>query len=93
MGDNKVTFRNQNVFLEDRKKLSITGVEQVESFNDNIIILVTIKGVITIEGEKLNINKLNLDDGNVKIDGSISGIVYSSKEGNKRGNFFEKMFK
>ncbi len=93
MEKSKVSFKNQNIFLEDRKKLSITGVEQVESFNDNTIILITVKGVITIRGENLNINKLNLDDGNVKIEGNVNGIVYSSKDGNTRGNLFEKMFK
>jgi len=93
MENNKVTFKNQNVFLEDRKKLSVTGVEQVESYNDNTIILITIKGVITVKGEGLNINKLNLDDGNVKIDGSVNGIVYSGREGSTKGKLFEKMFK
>ncbi len=93
MEKNRVTLKNQNIFMEDRKKLSVTGVEQVESFNDNTIILVTIKGVITIKGEELNINKLNLDDGNVKIDGSVNGIIYSGKEGSVKGSLFEKMFK
>lgn len=93
MEEKKVTFKNQNIFLEDRKKLNITGVEQVESFNDNTIVLITVKGGITIKGENLNINKLNLDDGNVKIEGNINGIVYSNKEISRKGNLFEKMFK
>ncbi|WP_200804883.1 sporulation protein YabP [Anaerosalibacter sp. Marseille-P3206] len=93
MGDNNIKFKNQNIYLEDRKKLTITGVEQVESFNDNIILLNTIKGGITIKGEGLNINKLNLEDGNVKIDGVINGIVYSNKEFGSKGNLLGKMFK
>ncbi len=74
MADERRDFMNQNVIVENRNKVTITGVEQVESFNENIIILMTVKGGMTIKGEGLNVGKLNLDDGNVKIDGIINGI-------------------
>lgn len=93
MGENKAILKNQNIFIEDRQKLTITGVELVESFNDNTIILTTVKGGIVVKGEGLNINKLNLEDGNVKIDGTINGIAYSNKEAGSKGNFLGKMFK
>lgn len=93
MGENKATLKNQNIFIEDRQKLTITGVEQVESFNDNTIILTTVKGGIVVKGEGLNISKLNLEDGNVKIDGIVNGIAYSNKETGSKGNFLGKMFK
>lgn len=94
MGDDKVTFTNQNVLLEDRKNLTITGVELVESFNDNTIILLTVKGGITVKGEGLNINKLNLEDGNIKIEGNINEIVYNNKSSKSKENgFWRKMFK
>lgn len=48
---------------------------------------------MTIKGEELNINKLNLEDGNVKIDGTINGILYNNKDSNSKGKLFEKMFK
>ena len=67
MTDQNYRFRNQNILVEDRNRVSITGVEQVESFNDNTIILRTIKGGMVIKGEGLNVDRLNLDDGNVKI--------------------------
>ena len=51
-------FKNQNILLENRSKLTITGVEQVESFNENTIILITVKGGMTIKGEELNVGKL-----------------------------------
>lgn len=88
-----MSFRNQNILVEDRNKMTITGVEQVESFNDNTIILKTIKGGITIKGEGLNVGKLNLEDGNVKIDGVVNGIVYSNKDSSQKGNIIGKIFK
>ncbi|NLY86551.1 MAG: sporulation protein YabP [Tissierellia bacterium] len=91
MTENRVRYRNQNIMVEDRENMTVTGVEQVESFNENTIILNTIKGGMIIKGENLNISKLNLDDGNVKIQGKINGINYSNKETPK--NIMGKLFK
>jgi sporulation protein YabP len=93
VSENRMNFKNQNILIEDRNRITITGVEQVESFNDNTIILKTVKGGMTIKGEGLNIEKLNLDDGNVKIDGIINGIIYSDKDSSQKGNIIGKIFK
>ena len=92
MTENKIRFKNQNIMVEDRDKMMVTGVEQVESFNDNTIILTTIKGGMIIKGEGLNISKLNLDDGGVKIDGRINGLHYTDKDPNPK-NIMSKLFK
>ncbi|MCF6462262.1 sporulation protein YabP [Clostridium sp. Cult1] len=93
MTETKVNFKNQNILVEDRNRVTITGVEQVDSFNDNTIILRTIKGGMVIKGEGLNVGKLNLDDGNIKIDGIINGINYIDKELSQKGNIIGKIFK
>lgn len=86
-------FKNQNIILENRSKLSITGVLQVESFNENTIVLKTVKGGITIKGDNLNVGKLNIEDGNVIIQGSINEIIYNNKDSQAKGNFIGKLFK
>ncbi|MGO1368166.1 MAG: sporulation protein YabP [Senegalia sp. (in: firmicutes)] len=85
----------QNLSLENREKLNVSGVEQVESFNETQIVIYTLRGSLTIKGENLNISKLNLEDGNVKIEGLIESLTYSNKTslGSKEGNFLKKMFK
>ena len=93
MTDGKMEFKNQNILVENRSKVTITGVEQVESFNENTIVLITIKGGIIIKGEGLNVGKLNIDDGNIKIDGIINGITYSDKNLSQKGNIIGKIFK
>ena len=93
MTEGKVDFKNQNILVENRKNMTITGVDQVDSFNDNTIILRTIKGGLTIKGEELNIGQLNLDSGNVKIDGTINGIIYNNKDSSSKGNLIGKIFK
>lgn len=92
MTENKLAFKNQNIVIEDRNKMTISGVELVDSFNETTIILSTVKGGISIKGESLNINKLNLDDGSVRITGLINSLIYISKEGAPK-NIMAKIFK
>ncbi|WP_425447825.1 sporulation protein YabP [Dethiothermospora halolimnae] len=95
MADNRQSMRGQNIILEDREKLSVSGVEHVDNFNENTIVVATVKGTMTIKGQSLNISKLNLDDGNVMIEGRIDGLIYSDKDtsGSKGSGFLSKMFK
>ena len=81
MEENINKFKNQNIVLEDRSRMSISGVEQVDSFDENKIILSTIKGGMSIKGEDLNISNLNLEDGKVKVTGLINSLEYISREG------------
>lgn len=92
MVEDKTIYKNQNIVIEDRNRISISGVEQVDSFNDTTIVLSTIKGGLSIKGEELNISKLNLDEGSVKISGMINSLIYISKEGVPK-NFIGKIFK
>ena len=75
----------QNLILENREKLSISGVLDVLSFDDQIIILETELGLLTVKGENLRINKLSLDTAEVIVDGEISNMGYSDKDLDKKG--------
>lgn len=83
----------QNIVLENRKKLSITGVKDVLSFDDKIVIVDTMLGILTIKGDDLRINKLSLDTTEVTIDGTISSIIYSEKQMKSSGSMLGKLFK
>ncbi|KXG73958.1 sporulation protein YabP [Thermotalea metallivorans] len=96
MEDKRVAkSKSHHLILENREKLSISGVEHVDSFNENTVLLETVQGVLTIKGNELNINKLNLDDGNVVVEGFFYSINYSDKDSlqNKGVGFLGKMFK
>lgn len=73
----------QNLILENREKLTITGVVDVLSFDDQIVIVETQLGLLTIKGEELRINKLSLDSSEVIIDGEIFNLGYSEAGMNK----------
>lgn len=96
--ERKMTFKEnnqavQNLILENREKLSISGVLDVLSFDDQIVILETELGMITIKGEDLRINKLSIDTQDVIIEGNIVSLTYSDKEERKSGNLLGKIFK
>lgn len=91
---NNTTNVIQNVILENREKLSISGVLDVLSFDDQIVILETELGLLTVKGDNLRINKLSLDTAEVIVDGEIYNIGYSEKDTNqKSGGFLGKIFR
>ena len=84
----------QNLVLENREKLSISGVLDVLSFDDQIVIIETELGLLTIKGEDLRINKLSIDTSEVIVEGDIYNMGYSEKEIDKKsGSFLGKIFK
>ena len=83
-----------NIVVENREKISISGVLNVESFDEEKIILETSEGMLTLEGENLHINRLSVDDGEMMVEGYIYSFVYSDGESTSSGgNFFAKLFK
>ncbi len=85
----------QNLILENRKKLSISGVNDVLSFDDQVVMIETELGLLTVKGENLRINKLSIDTSEVIVEGEISFLSYSDKEQEKQksGGFISKIFK
>ena len=95
MEDIKKVNSFQNIILENREKLNITGILDVFSFDDQIIIIETELGLLTIKGENLKINKLSIDTSDFTVDGNISSLIYSDSEikGKKSKNILSKIFK
>ena len=85
----------QNLILENREKLSISGVKDVLSFDDLVVMVETELGLLTVKGENLRINKLSIDTSEVIVEGEISYLAYSDKEQSKvkGGSLISKIFK
>ena len=84
----------QNIIIENRKKVSISGVKDVFNFDDQIVILETELGMLTIKGEDLRINKLSIDTTEVIIEGQINNLNYSERQDRKNsGSLLGKIFK
>ncbi|MGB9809035.1 MAG: sporulation protein YabP [Caldanaerobacter sp.] len=88
-------IKPHNVSIENREKMNITGVLNVISFDEESVIVETEMGILTVRGQGLHINKLNLDEGQVSLDGEIVNLNYSEKGGivSKSGGFISRMFR
>jgi sporulation protein YabP len=89
-----IKSKPHDLTLEGREKLIITGVKDVTSFDENVVVLDTEAGGLVIKGTDLHINKLSVDDGNLFIEGFIISCVYNDKiDVKKTGSFLSNIFK
>jgi sporulation protein YabP len=90
----RIEDKKSNLILENRKKLVLTGVIEVISFNEVVIMLNTSLGSMTIKGEGLRMNKLDVQNGEVMIVGTINSCIYSGAEIKKDNeSIIKKLFK
>ena len=80
-----------HVILEGREQLSVSGVEEVESFDENTIVMVTATGTRVVRGEDLHIEKLSLDGGDLKVEGAVDALSYEDDRGG-RGGLLSRLF-
>ena len=77
--------------LDSRERLVVSGVEDVERFDENMVVMSTSAGTLVVTGEELHIGKLSLDGGELHVDGRIDAVTYEEESGN-RGGFFGRLF-
>ncbi len=92
--ENKVN-KMQNIILENRNKLHLSGVLDVLNFDEEIITVDTELGILIIKGSDLRLNKFNLDNEELSVDGEVTSMSYDDKDSsNKKGEgIFTKIFK
>ncbi len=93
MEEKKKLVTNQNIIMENREKISITGVIDIHSFDEELVLAQTELGILTVKGEDLKMNKLNLDDSELSIEGNIIAVAYSDVSTAKKSGFMNKLFK
>ena len=85
--------KGHSLILYDRKRAEICGVSSVGSFDEGQVVLDTALGVLVVDGRELHIVKLDLDRGEVVIEGRLCGAVYSDAEENRKSGFFSRLVK
>ena len=78
------------IVLDERARLSVTGVSDVLSFDEDRIVMYTVKGELTVVGEGLHIGKLSLDTGELCVEGKVSDLSY--EEAAPAGGFWSRLF-
>ncbi len=88
--------KQHTIFMDNRQKLNISGVIDVGSFNDAVVIVETEAGLLEVKGKNLHMSRLNLENSEMSIDGYVNSLEYKDKtnRGNKDStNFITKLFK
>lgn len=84
--------KEHKIIIENREKVIITGVEDVESFDDGEIIMYTADGVLNLVGDSFKINKLSVETGEAEVEGYLSEVKYSGND-KSGGGFWSKIFR
>ena len=77
--------------LSARNTLRVTGVVEVERFDEESVVLATTDGVLAISGEGLHISHLSLETGELGVEGRVSRLTYA--EGNPAAGFWSRLFR
>lgn len=77
--------------LDGRERLTVSGVEDVDRFDESEIVMTTSAGTLVVQGEGLHIGKLSLDGGELHVDGRIDAVSYEDLGGG-RGGLLSRLF-
>ena len=90
--EKKTNVIPHNLVLEDRRMLTVSGVSDVDSFDEETVVVFTELGELTVRGSDLHINRLSVEVGELTVEGKISALIYSQDSAPK-GGFFSKVFR
>ena len=76
--------------LMDRAHLTVSGVEDVERFDESGVIMTTSAGTLIVTGEGLHIGKLSLDGGELQVDGRVEALTYEEQQA-PRGSWLTRL--
>jgi sporulation protein YabP len=91
--EKKIVKKVHNVIIEDRRNLTVSGVADVDSFDEAAVVLFTELGELTVRGANLHMNKLNVETGDVTIEGEIESLSYRDESPRSTGGLFGRIFK
>ncbi len=84
---------SHSLILENRSSLSLSGVTDVDCFNEREIVLYTVQGELTVTGRELRINAVSVESGNMTVEGDIWGIRYGDRDRRGPLSLLGKLFR
>ena len=92
--EEKKILSTHSLMLENRQNGRITGVKDIKSFDEKEILLFTQAGTRVIKGEQLHVKQLDLEKGEVDLEGKVDSLTYLSKNTDNRDeSLFKRMFR
>lgn len=92
MNESHSPIDEHTVHMQGRHAATLTGVEDVDCFNEQIVVLRTSLGALTLTGEGLNISQLNLGEGKLVVEGEIASLEYSQRKKAAGSSFLGRLF-
>ena len=89
--ERKTAKMPHTVILENRASLTVTGVSNVDSFDEQVVVAYTDYGELVIRGNGLKINKLSVETGDLTLDGEVVSLSYTEVRPN--GSVFSRIFR
>lgn len=86
-------MENHVLNIDNRERLTVTAIKDIDSFNEQIVYIVLEQGSLEIKGEKLHIHKLDLAEGKAIISGNINAAVYTQKKDKEQDGFWKRLLK
>lgn len=93
MEEKRMTRIPHHVIMEERSTLTISGVLDIESFDEQTIVAYTDLGELLVKGSGLHINKIDLESGDLSVAGKISSLSYSEQAASGDNGFLSKLFR
>lgn len=94
ISDNSNLSSNQNLVMENRRRVVISGVKEVEGFTETEVRLYTEMGQITVKGKKLQVIEVSTETGELIMKGDlVDSVVYSDKTRRTPDNFITRLFR
>ena len=87
---NQTPEKSYGLTLDRREKAVLTGVTDVERFDENEVVLHTHGGRLVLTGTGLHVSSLQLEEGRLLVDGAIDGVVYDGGAPKRRGGFLRR---
>lgn len=89
---NEATTGMHEITVSDRSRMSVSGVSGVDCFNEEMVVLDTSSGTLTISGDGLHISNLNLQEGRLQVSGTVRALEYSDQSP-VRGGLLKRIFR
>lgn len=88
---NQAIKAQHNIVIENREKMTVSGVIDVDSFDEQTVVLLTERGKLTIRGDGLKVMGFTVETGDLQLQGSIIALGYTQND--KKSNFFGRIIK
>lgn len=82
-----------NAILENRQRLMLSGVTDVESFDEKLVLLYTQLGELAVKGSQLHVSEMSTESGELTIEGEINSLIYGDRDRTKKLGLLGKLFR